>query len=129
MLVGCSVQKEKSREDYHDDLPANNRAVEGGNLARRLAVIVGQAEEEDCTDGPHDKCYWYCNTCEAGTISYEVRGDNSIDFLGDEAGSPEPQRDDVDLLCSLDHASSKTPCCNGDAAYEFVSRYLAIWSL
>ena len=98
-------------------LAAQEGAVEGGDAAGGLAVVVWQAEEEDDADSPHEQRDGHRDSCQGRPVGYERGSLYAGQGQCVEARTPEPQQDDVDLLRALDGAGAETPGRDGDAAF------------
>lgn len=92
---------------------------EGGDGARRLAVVVWQAEEggdrqghEQHGDGEAD-----CADERPG----RPRDGDAVAVVGAELSAPVPQAADVDLLDALHGAGADDPCPDGGSAWGVLS--------
>jgi len=62
---GCGVVRA-----YQDDFSADDGAVEGGDAAGGLAVVVWKAEEEHEPDGPEEDGKGGCDTRQCRAVRY-----------------------------------------------------------
>lgn len=86
---------EDGDEEPEDDFAAHYGAVEGGDLAGFLAIVVWEAEEEDQTYGPEDESDGEGDAGQCGAIGDEVRSDNAVEGEVCKLRAPEPEGDDV----------------------------------
>lgn len=101
-----------------DDLAAEHRPIEGRNLTRALAVVVGQAKEHEQTDTPQEHG-------NRNTDGGHLPGVGDVGLGGQEAlarglgerRTPVPQRNDISLLRALDNASTEDPFFDRRAAF------------
>ena len=66
-------------EEPEDDFAAHDGAVEGGNLAGVLAIVVREAEEEDETYSPEDESDGEGDASQGRAIGDEVRSDDAVE--------------------------------------------------
>lgn len=96
------VLDEDGDEEPEDDVAASDGLVERGDVARGLAVVAGEAEEQDHADGPEEDGEGDndggVDDGVCGAVGDDAGGcDGWRDSFG-EAGAPEPEHDDVCLL-------------------------------
>ena len=68
------ILDENGNEEPDDDFAAEGGGVEGRDAAGRLAVVVGQAEEEEEADGPQAECDGHGDASESRPVRDEIGG-------------------------------------------------------
>ena len=111
------ILDEDSDEEPDDDLSADDGAVEGWDAAGRLAVVVREAKEKNDANGPHEERDGDGDACKRGSVGDKSRGLYTVESECIEARAPEPEQDNIDLLCALDGAGAETPGCDRDATF------------
>ncbi len=108
-----------SDEEPEDDFTAEEGSVEGGDGARGLAVVFGEAEEEDGADGPEEEGDGRTDGRHGGGVDDGVGGGFGEAGRGGfgEGAAPVPEGDDVGLLRALDDAGAVDPGFDGGAAF------------
>ena len=65
-------------EEPEDDFAAHDGAVEGGDLARSLAIVIREAEEEDKTYSPKNESDGEGDASQSGAVGDEVGSNDTI---------------------------------------------------
>lgn len=110
--VGCRepvVLYHDGDKEPSDDLPAEKRGVERGNLAGSLAVIIRQAPPKEEANNPHEDGDGNGDGCNHRGVGNRIpTGDTGCGLLG-EPRAPVPESDDVGLLGPLNNAGTVDP--------------------
>lgn len=100
-------------DDDGDEEPGDELAVHEGDVETRdglglLAVVVGQAKEEDNADGPHDDGDRDADDeCNRDGGVGDIAGDGGLVVANE--GTPVPQHQGVDLCDTSDNDGANDP--------------------
>lgn len=106
-------------EEPEDDFALKEGTVERWDLARHLAVVVGQAEEDDSCHSPEETGNGRGDARDFGTRGQADAGREPPTVGGSCKGTPPiPKCGDIELLATLYDASSEGPALGWCASFS-----------